>query len=429
MKNKHRVVITGMGIMTPIGVNLNDYFSNLVAGKSAISHWKNLDVSTIRCKIGGDLSDFDCERYAQDCLMHRMPESAFVKLTTILKNAPFATRLTVLAVAQAYIDSELFEAEVDTTRIGAILGGHNFNSNYIYDNFKRFQKSPNTIHKLMGIYVYDTSLITSAADVCRIRGPVYSIGGTCTSSTISMMHALREIRSSTTDVVVVAGGLLDYSPLDLQALILVNAISYRNFNDAPQKASRPYDANREGFVPSHGSGVLVFESLEHAKKRDAKIYAEVLAVDCNSDGNHLSNPFVGGQSRLMKRVLHKAEIAPQQIDYINAHATSTPLGDVVEIESIKNVFGRHAEKLKINGSKSLLGHPGWSSGAVESIAAILQMRHNRLHPTINIDEQDSRVDLDVCANISQDWEVNHVMKNSFGFGGLNACAIFKKFDE
>jgi 3-oxoacyl-[acyl-carrier-protein] synthase I len=173
--------------------------------------------------------------------------------------------------------------------------------------------------------------------------------------------------------------------------------------------------------------VLIFESLEHARKRDAKIYAEVLDVDCNSDGNHLSNPFSGGQSRVMNSVLCKAGIAPEQIDYINAHATSTPLGDVVEIESIKNVFGRHAEKLRINGSKSILGHPGWASGAVESIAAILQMRHNRLHPTINIDKQDPRVDLNVCANISQDWEMNYVMKNSFGFGGLNASAVFKKF--
>ncbi len=429
MKNRQRVVVTGMGIMTPIGADLNDYFSNLVAGKSAISHWKNLDVSAIRCKIGGDLSGFDCERYMRDCLMPRMPEPACVKLKTIMKTAPLATRLTVLTVAQAYIDGDLFEAGVDATRVGAILGGHNFNSNYIYDNFKRFQKEPEQIHKLMGIHGYDADLITSAAAVCGIRGPVYSIGGTCTSSTVSMMHALREIRSSTTDIVIVAGGVLDYSPLDLQALILVNAISYRNFNEAPQKASRPYDTHREGFVPSHGSGVLIFESLEHARKRDAKIYAEVLEVDCNSDGNHLSNPFSGGQSRAMKSVLHKAGIAPEQIDYVNAHATSTPLGDVVEIESIKNVFGRHAEKLRINGSKSILGHPGWSAGAVESIAAILQMRHNRLHPTINIDEQDPRVDLNVCANLPQDWEVNHVMKNSFGFGGLNACAIFKKFPE
>lgn len=429
MKTPKRVVVTGMGIMTPIGDNLNDYFTNLIAGKSAISRWKNLDVSTIRCKIGGDLSDFDCERYMRESLLHRMPEHAFVELETILKTSPLATRLTTLTVAQAYIDSGLFNADVDSTRIGAILGGHNFNSNYIYDNFKRFQKEPDQIHNLMGIRVYDTDLITCAAAICGIRGPVYTIGGTCTSSTVSMMHALREIRSSTTDVVVVAGGMLDYSPLDLQALILVNAISYKSFNETPKQASRPYDTNREGFVPSHGSGVLIFESLEHARKRDAQIYAEVLEVDCNSDGNHLSNPFSGGQTRVMNSVLSRAGIAPEQIDYVNAHATSTPLGDVVEIESIKNVFGRHAEKLRINGSKSILGHPGWSSGAVESIATILQMRHNRLHPTINIDKQDPRVDLNVCANISQDWEMNCVMKNSFGFGGLNACAVFRKFSK
>ncbi len=429
MNNKKRVVVTGMGVLSPIGDNLDDYYTNLIAGKSALSRWRTLDVSKIRCKIGGDLGDYDYKKYMQEFLKPRMPLDAFKRLSKILKTAPLASRLTLLTVAQAYIDSGLFALELDTTRVSAILGGHNFNSNYIYSNFKQFQKEPEYISGMMGICVFDTDIIASAAEVCGIHGRVYSIGGTCTSSTTSMMHALREIRSSESDIAIVAGGALDYSPLDLQALILVSAIAYRSFNDEPEKSSRPYDTRREGFVPSHGSGVLVFEELEHARRRNAKIYAEILEVDCNSDGNHLSNPSSEGQSRLMRGVLSRAGLRPEQIDYVNAHATSTPMGDVVEIESIKRVFGDHAKRLKINGTKSLLGHPGWSAGAVESIAAILQMNHNRLHPTINIDELDAAVDLDVCANEPQDWEIRHVMKNSFGFGGLNACAIFRRFDE
>jgi 3-oxoacyl-(acyl-carrier-protein) synthase len=336
----------------------------------------------------------------------------------------------VLTVVQAYIDGGLFDLQgLDSTRVSALLGGHNFNSNYIYDNFKQFQEEPEYIHGMMGICVYDTDLITSAAEVCGILGPVYSVGGTCTSSTVGMMHGLREIRSGENDISVVTGGVLDYSPLDLQALILVSAISYKSFNDAPEKSSRPYDTAREGFVPSHGGGVLIFEELEHARRRDAKIYAEVLEVECNSDGNHLSNPSTEGQSRLMKRVLTKSHVKPEQIDYVNAHATSTPLGDRVEIASIKNVFGDHVRKLKVNATKSMLGHAGWSAGAVESIAAILQMNNNKVHPSINIDNLDPEVDIDVCANKAQDLEINYVMKNSFGFGGLNACAIFKKFSD
>jgi 3-oxoacyl-(acyl-carrier-protein) synthase len=416
-----------MGILTPIGDNLNDFYNNLIAGKSAITRWRSLDTSKIRMKIGGDLGDYDYKKYIKETLEPAMPADALKRMKKILKTAPLATRLTVLTVVQAYIDAGLFGYEMDSTRINAILGGHNFNSNYIYNNFKQFQEEPEYIEGMMGICVYDTDLIASAAEICGIHGPVYSIGGTCTSSTSSMRLALKEIRSGEHDISVVTGGVLDYSPLDLQALILVSAVSYKSFNDEPEKASRPYDVRREGFVPSHGGGVLIFEELSHARKRGAKIYAEVLEVESNSDGNHLSNPSVEGQSRLMRLVLAKAGVAPEQIDYVNAHATSTPLGDKIEIASIRNVFGNHAARLKINGTKSILGHAGWSAGAVESIAAILQMRHNRLHPSINIDELDKEIDLDVCANTAQDHEINYVMKNSFGFGGLNACAIFKKF--
>jgi 3-oxoacyl-(acyl-carrier-protein) synthase len=429
MSEKKRVVVTGMGILTPIGDNLDVYFKNLIAGKSAITNWRSLDTSKVRCKVGGDLGDYDYKTYMMETLKPQMPEVAFKKMKKILKTAPLATRLTVLTVAQAYVNAGLFNMELDTTRISAVLGGHNFNSNYIYQNFKQFQEEPEYINGMMGICVYDTDLIASAAEVCGIHGPVYSVGGTCTSSTVSMMHGLREIRSGENDISIVTGGVLDYSPLDLQALILVSAISYKSFNDAPEKSSRPYDIDREGFVPSHGGGVLILEDYEHAMKRNANIYAEILEVECNSDGNHLSNPSVEGQSRLMNRVLAKAGVKPEQIDYINAHATSTPLGDKIEIQSIKNVFGNHAKRLKINAPKSILGHAGWSAGAVESIGAILQMNNSKLHPSINIDNIDPEIDLDVCANESQDWEINYLMKNSFGFGGLNACAIFKKFTE
>jgi 3-oxoacyl-(acyl-carrier-protein) synthase len=213
-------------------------------------------------------------------------------------------------------------------------------------------------------------------------------------------------------------------------MALMGAITYESFNAEPQRASRPFDVCREGFVPAHGGGALVLEDLEAAVRRGAHIYAEVLGVDSNSDANHLPQPSEEGQSRLMARVLRQCHLAPEDIDYISAHATSTPLGDVTEIRSIKRVFGQHAYRLKVNATKSMLGHTCWAAPVVETIAAILQMTAGRLHPSINIDDLDPEVDLDVCAGgRAIDHPVRTLMKNSFGFGGINSVSILRRFEE
>jgi 3-oxoacyl-(acyl-carrier-protein) synthase len=258
---------------------------------------------------------------------------------------------------------------------------------------------------------------------------MYIVGGTCASSGIAIKNAIQEINYNDCDIAIVGGGLLDYSALGYQALILVSAISYVSYNDAPEKSSRPYDMKREGFVPSHGSGMLIIEDLEHAKKRGAKIYAEILAVESNNDANHLSNPSVEGQTRVMKRVIEKAGIKPEQINYVNAHATSTPMGDRVELKSLREVFGDHVHNIKVNATKSMIGHTGWTSHTVELIGAIMQMNNSTLHPSINIDEIDPECEgIDVCANKKvENYNVDYLLKNSFGFGGLNCCSIVKKW--
>ena len=213
-------------------------------------------------------------------------------------------------------------------------------------------------------------------------------------------------------------------------MCLMGAIAFQSFNDAPQKASRPWDTKREGFVAAHGGGALLIESLSSARSRGAKIYGEVLGIEANSDANHLPQPSEEGQTRLMKRLLEKCRLPPERIDYINAHATSTALGDLTEIRSIKRVFGLHAYKLKINATKSLLGHTGCAAPVVETIAAVLQMQAGKLHPSIAIDELDPEVDLDVCRGTSAvDWPVRTMMKNSFGFGGINCVSILSRFAE
>jgi len=426
-KQKKRIVITGMGVNTPLGDNSVDFYNNLIAGKSGIKLMKRTDTSRIRCKIGGDLGDYDFSGKL-DKLKAILPQDIFVRLKKIFKIAPFPTKMTMLAAVDAYIDAGLVGIDFDRERMCAVLGGHNFNDYYFAENVRQFQEEPEYINPLMGICAFDSDLIASIADTLGVYGPMYTVGGTCTSAGLAMKNAINEIRYNDCDLAIVGGGCLDYSPVGYQALIMIGAISYVSFNDEPEQASRPYDTKREGFVPSHGTGMFVIEDLEHALNRNAEIHAEILAVESNNDANHLSNPSLEGQSRLMKKTLSKAGLKPEDINYINAHATSTLLGDTIEIQSIKNVFGKHAENIKINASKSMIGHTGWTAHSVELIAAILQMQNSCLHPSINIDELDPDIDLDVCANKKvENYEINYILKNSFGFGGINCCSITKKW--
>lgn len=429
MDLKKRIVITGMGVVSPIGDTLDDYYNNLINGKSGIKKMASIDTSRIRCKIGGDLGDYDVKGKLEE-LKDKIPETSYKKMKKIIKTAPFATKLTMIAAAKALIDAGITEKNVDKKRMAAIIGGHNFHDNYIVKNAIQFMEEPEYIDGLMGISVFDSDIVASVCESFDILGPMYIIGGTCTSSGLAIKSGITEINYNDCDIALVGGGVLDYSALGYQALILVSAISYASFNDQPEKASRPYDLRREGFVPSHGSGMMVIEDLEHALKRGAKIYGEILAVESNNDANHLSNPSVEGQTRLIKRVLEKAKIKPEDIDYINAHATSTPLGDKIELQSIREVFGKHASKLKINATKSMIGHTGWTSHTMELIGAIMQMNNSTLHPSINIENIDPACEgLDVCANKKvENYPVRYILKNSFGFGGINCCSVIKKWE-
>ena len=209
-------------------------------------------------------------------------------------------------------------------------------------------------------------------------------------------------------------------------MALMGAIAFQSFNGEPARASRPYDTRREGFVPAHGGATLVLEELEAARGRGARIYAEVLGCAANSDGNHLPQPSEDGQAWVIGQVLEEAGVRPADVDYVNAHATSTPLGDLTELRSIKRVFGDHAHRLRINAPKSMLGHCCWSAPTVETVAGLLQMRAGRLHRSINIDELDPEVDLDVCRDGPVDCDTRVMVKNSFGFGGINCVSVWRR---
>ena len=428
MSKPERIAITGMSINTPLGDTLDGFLEGLLAGRSALSRWKTLDTSRIYAKVGADLTHYDIDAKIAS-FEGQIPADMFKRLRKLVSRAPWSTRLTILMTLDAFLDSGIPKTGIDMTRVAAIVAGHNINFNYQYENRLQFAEEPDFMDGMLALHGLDTDHAGCISEVLGARGPIYTVGAACASANTALRCAVDEIRYHDVQAAIVTGAVLDFSPIELHAMALMGAITFQSFNDEPQKASRPYDVRREGFVPAHGGGVMVLEPLTAAVRRGAKIYAEIVAVEANADGNHLPQPSEEGQTRLMRRVLDKANVAPEQIDYLNAHATSTPLGDITEIRSIKAVFGDHARKVKINATKSMLGHTCWAAPIVESIAAVLQMNAGKLHPSINIDQMDPEVDLDVCRGRVVEMPVRYVMKNSFGFGGINCVSVLKRFDR
>ncbi len=423
---RKRVVITGMSINTPLGDNLDTFIENLMAGKSAITRWKTLDASRIPGKVGGDMGDYDVMKKVES-YKGRIPEAVYDRLHKLARKSPFSIGVSIQTAVDAFLDSGFIGNIEEGNTIATIVAGHNLNQKYTFENHDVFNDEPEFVDGLFALYGLDTHHVGSVTDILQLHGPAYTVGAACASGNVALKCAVDEIQMHDAPMSLVVAPVLDYSPLDLMGMAIMGAISYKSYNDAPEKASRPYDTKREGFLPSHGAACLVVEDLEHALARGAKIYAEVLGVESSSDGSHLPQPSQLGQARLMKRLLKSCNVKPEEVDYINAHATSTPLGDLTELRSIKDVFGDHCKKLKINAPKSMLGHTCWSAATVETVAAILQMNRGELHPSINIDELDPEVDIDVCRNERRKHDINIFLKNSFGFGGLNCISLIKKY--
>jgi 3-oxoacyl-(acyl-carrier-protein) synthase len=417
-----------MSVNTPLGDSLPGFLDNLLAGRSAITNWRAFDTGRIYSKVGGDLSSYDVPAKLSR-LADVMPAESHKRLRKLVSRSPWSTRLTMLLAIDAWLDAGLTGNGLDMTRVAAIVAGHNINANHQYQNRLQFAEEPDYMDSMLALNGLDTDHAGCVSELLGIRGPIYTVGAACASANLALRCAVDEIRHHDAQVAVVTGAVLDFSPLELHAMALMGAISFQSFNDCPSQASRPYDLRREGFVPSHGGAALILETAAHALRRKAPVYAEILGVEANADGNHLPQPSEEGQARLMKRLLDKLRVDPGAVDFISAHATSTPLGDRTEIQSIKRVYGNHARNLKINAPKSMLGHTCWAAPIVETVAGILQMNAGMLHPSVNIEELDPEVDLDVCANGPAAHPVRCFMKNSFGFGGINCVSLLSRFEE
>ena len=423
-----RVVITGMGVNTPIGDNLDDYIDNLIAGKSALSLWKSIDTSKLYAKVGGDLGNYDTSKKLAD-LQDKIPVQLHESLRKYIRRSPWFISLSILTGIDAWIDSGLFEEKNSNKNTCAIIAGHNLEQDYVFINHNQFLEDPDFVDPRGVIFGLDTSHAGHITEFLDLHDAAYTVGGACASGNFALRSAVDEIRFRDSNKVIIISPVTQYSPLEIQGLTIIDAISYKSFNDRPEAASRPYDIDREGFVPSHCTASIVLEDLDYAKARGARIYAEVLGVEASADANSMPNPSKEGQASAISKILSTCNINAEEIDYINAHATSTPLGDLCELDAIKDSLGKHAYKVKINAPKSMLGHACWSASTVETVAGILQMQRGKLHPSINIDNLDPQVDLDVCANTPVEQEVQLMLKNSFGFGGLNCVSLIKRYNS
>lgn len=418
-----RVVVTGMATINPLGDTLDGFLANLLAGRSGIGPWRTLDAARIDCRVGGDLGDYDVRGALARMAPHLSPSMAR-QAQRLVRSTTFSARLTLLTALDAWRDAGLPGRDVAPDRISVPVGGHNVNSRYIADNADRYRLDPDAIDSLSGIHGLDTNVAGCVAEALGAHGPVMMVGGACASGGLALRLGWQDVRSGEADVAVVSAAPFDLTEMDVHASCILQAMVVDPaLQEDPTRASRPFDRRRAGFVPSHGAATLVIESLAHAQARGARIHAEILGVRASSNASHLPTPSWHHQARLMQRLLEDAGVAPEAVDYVNCHATSTPLGDAEEARAISSVFGPHVRHLKVNAAKSMLGHTCWAAPLVELIGGILQLHAGRLHPTINVDDQDPAVELDVCREGPCDWPATLMLKNSFGFGGINCSAL------
>ena len=414
-RDRRRVVVTGMGAITPLGQSPESFWENLVAGKSGISRMTLCDPTDYPCQISGEVQDFDPVQYMSDREARRM--ARFSQLAV-------AAGMTAVEAASLDISKE------DSFRVGVVLGNGNGGFPTLEENC-RILASRGGMR--MTPFFFPMILPNmAAANVSRFtgaRGHNSTATTACAASNQAIGEALQVIRRGDADVMLAGGAEAGISQLGLAGFAVMRALSTRN--DEPEKASRPFDAGRDGFVPAEGSVVLVLESLEHALGRDADILVELAGFGCTSDAAHAVQPEESGAaaSQAMKLALADAGVELDQVDYINAHGTSTPLNDALETVAVKRLFGDRAYKIPISSTKSMIGHSLGASGSLEAAACVKTITEGMIHPTINYQDPDPACDLDYVPNQARKQGVNVVLSNAFGFGGQNACLVFRKFER
>jgi len=407
-----RVVITGLGVVSPAGSTLEKFWENITAGKSAVSKITKFDVTDFPVQIAAEVKDFN-------------PLDYFEK-KEIRRTDPFI-QFAMGAAVQAVKSAGLEDSNVNPERVGVLIGSgigglHTVETQHSI----LLEKGP----KRVSPYCVPMEIINMASGLVSIRfgfkGPNISVVTACATGTHAIGEAYRIIQYGDADVMVAGGAESCITPLSVAGFAAARALSTRN--SEPEKASRPFEKNRDGFVMGEGAGIVVLEEYEHAKRRGAEILAEIVGYGTSGDAYHMTAPAPGGEgaARAIRNALKDAKVSPEEIDYVNAHGTSTKFNDLYETMAIKSVFGDHAYKLKVSSIKSMIGHLLGAAGGVEVISAVMTLKTGVVPPTINYEEPDPECDLDYVPNEAIEMDVRYVLKNSFGFGGTNACLVLKK---
>lgn len=408
--SKRRVVVTGLGVISPVGNGVQTAWNNLIAGKSGITNITKFDTSAFASTIAGEVKDFNVEDYLSAKDARRM--DTFIQYG-------------LAAGIEAFKDSGIEVTEENAERIGVSIGSGIGGMQFIEDTDVLYHESGP--RKISPFFIPGTiiNMISGNLSIMfGLKGPNVAIVTACTTGTHSIGDASRMIEYGDADVMIAGGAEAAITQLSVGGFAAARALSTRN--DDPATASRPWDKDRDGFVIGEGAGVMVLEEYEHAKKRGAKIYAELSGYGMSADAYHMTAPNMDGPRRSMRNAMQNAAINPDAVQFVNAHGTSTPLGDANETNAIKAAFGEHAYKLVVNSTKSMTGHLLGGAGGLESVFTVLSIHHQISPPTINIFNQDPECDLDFCANTARDLKIEYALKNNFGFGGTNGSLVFKK---
>ena len=412
--NRRRVVVTGLGHVSPVGNTVAEGWANLLGGRGGIGPITKFDASALACRFAGEVKGFKVEDY--------FPAKDARHMDTFIH---YGMAASIQAVRDAGLATNDALNEEQAERIGCVVGSgigglpmiEETHADYVARGARRI--SP---------FFVPASIINMISGHVSIhfgfQGPNLAIATACTTGLHCIGEAGRIIEYGDADVMVAGGSEATVSPLGVGGFAAARALSTRN--DDPQTASRPWDKDRDGFVLGEGAGVLVLEEYEHAKRRGARIYAELSGFGMGADAFHMTAPSVDGPKRAMKAALRNAGVNTNQVQYLNAHGTSTPLGDVNETNAIKMAFGEHAKRLVVNSTKSMTGHLLGGAGGIESVFTVLAVHHQVSPPTINIFNQDPECDLDYCANEARTMKIEYAAKNNFGFGGTNGTLVFKR---
>ncbi len=418
MPKRNRVVITGMGAITCLGLNVNDFWNGLLEGKSVADIATKCDISDIASKVAYEIKNFEVTNYIDKKEAKRMDE--FVHYA-------YAAGSEALTDAGLMKDNQI-QDNFDKTRTGVIIGSGIGGFNTMRDQLQILEnKGPRRVSPFFIPMVIANMASGQCSIMWGFRGPNYTVTSACATGNHALTTAYYILERGDADIMVAGGSESAITDAGMAGFSNARAMSRRN--DDPKTASRPFDIDRDGFVIGEGAGILILETEEHAKKRGAKIYAELLGVGMGADAHHITEPRDdgAGAKQSMENAIKDAGLDKKDIQYVNTHGTSTPKGDKAEIKCIKDVFGEHANNMKVNSTKSLIGHLLGAAGGAEAIATIKSIETGKLHPTINIFNQDPECDMDVVPNKSIDFEITNAISNSFGFGGHNCTVTFGKY--